>query len=102
MQFLNFCSGIEYICCNGEDDLVISENCKLINIVCPKIFLKRLDLQPLLASELGDSEKWIGSGEVMERLNFLKIGNAHNAIDDARNLAQALRLLIFENSLNPN
>ncbi len=23
MQFLNFCSGIEYICFNGEDDLVI-------------------------------------------------------------------------------
>lgn len=102
MQFLNFCSGIEYICFNGEDDLVIRENCNLNNIICPKIFLKGVDLQPLLASALGESEKWIASGEVMERLNFPKIGKPHNAIDDARNLAQALRLLIFENSLNPN
>ena len=38
MQFLNFCSGIEYICLNGEDDVVIRENCNLINIIFQKYF----------------------------------------------------------------
>ena len=92
-QFHEFCHKTDYLCYNGQDNLVLIENCRLNNIKCPGAFISGLNLQPILSSALKVSGKWITSGEIINHLNLPVTGKMHDALDDARSLATAIRYL---------
>ena len=91
-RFASFCEGCNgYLAANGRDDESFLANCSL-NHLAPTIHDERfVDLTPLLADALGCGEHELISNTLPARLGLTPVGRPHRALDDARNIAIALR-----------
>ena len=92
-NFKSFCDKADYLCWNGSDDAAILETCKINEIGHSKLLKGGINIQPLLAKALNLSENCITSGDITTQLGLPNIGKTHNALDDARSLAAAIRYL---------
>jgi inhibitor of KinA sporulation pathway (predicted exonuclease) len=79
---------------NGPDGDVLAENCRLHGII-PSVPLERFqNVRPFLASWLRKDEAEIDSHRLPELCGFSTPGRPHDALGDARAVAEALRLAL--------
>jgi inhibitor of KinA sporulation pathway (predicted exonuclease) len=78
---------------NGSDEQVLIENCQLAGLEFP--FPRRLfrDLRGWLAAATGTPESAADTARLPGLMGFARQGRAHDALDDARVVAEALRRL---------
>jgi inhibitor of KinA sporulation pathway (predicted exonuclease) len=86
--------------CYGRDDLIIAENAKLLGQSSTWNFPKSKNLRHWLA-EVGVPLSGIHSGELAAHVGSKAQGIAHDALTDARSLAEATRYLVSKGSPNP-
>jgi len=80
----------------GIDDEVIELNCRLNNMAFPFDAEFFQDVEPFIREALGKERRSFCSSDLPKLLGFLGPQLAHQAIDDARCLAEALRILRFK------
>lgn len=99
-RFAAFCDGAGLLCCNGDDDVVISENCRLQEISCPGVFKRPMvNLRPLFIETTGVSDRDLSSCDLSAYFGLTAAGASHTALADAREIAAALRHLDQARSL---
>lgn len=77
----------------GTDGDTLEHNCQLNGIpspFLPKLFLNARDI---INPHLGDRASKMESGRLPEAMGFEAPGQAHNAVDDCRCIAEALRII---------
>lgn len=84
---------VEAVFSNGGDEQVLLENCRLTGIDLPIPIEMFHDLRPALARASGAGMEEVDSSRLGEKLGFVTDGRAHDALDDARAVAEALRRL---------
>ena len=89
-EFAAFIASCPVIVSNGEDFDVIAENCRLCGLDFPFAPDRFLNISPVLAKLCGVGHH-VGSGELPGILPDVPQLGAHNALADARMVAQALR-----------
>jgi inhibitor of KinA sporulation pathway (predicted exonuclease) len=93
-RFAAFCDGAGLLCCNGDDDVVISENCRLQAISCPEVLRRpAYNLRPLFVETTGVSDSDLSSCDLSAHFGLTSAGASHTALADAREIAAALRHL---------
>ncbi len=89
--FRAFCDGARMVLANGTDDEVIAENCRLNGLPPPD--LPFVDAGPWISGRLGEP-RHVASWSLAGRLGLDLDVVAHDALDDARVIAAALRRLL--------
>ncbi len=80
----------------GYDGWVLEENCRLLGV---PFTLDRdcfFTITPMILSALEVEEETFMSSQLPELLGFPRPGRAHDAVGDARCIAEALRILLRE------
>ena len=95
-QFHAFCHRTDLTCYNGDDSIVIAENCDLHEIECPQLTPESINLRPLFSKLLKAAIGEVDSCELTNYLGLPSVGAFHDGLADARGIAAALRHLIDE------
>jgi inhibitor of KinA sporulation pathway (predicted exonuclease) len=98
-RFMDF-AGARKSFCYGRDDLIIAENAKLLGQSSTWSFAKSKNLRHWL-TEVGVPLSGIHSGELAAHVGSASQGVAHDALTDARSLAEAVRYLVTKGAPNP-
>ena len=98
-RFMEFAGGRKSYC-YGRDDLVIAENARLLGQEATWSFAKSKNLRHWL-TEVGVPLSGIHSGELSAHVGSTSQGIAHDALTDARSLAEAVRYLVPRGAPNP-
>jgi len=77
----------------GLDDLVLRENCGLTDIDYPFEANSTFNVNPLISRLTGIEGQLVNSGQLPEAMGFAAPGPRHQALYDARCVAEALRIL---------
>lgn len=85
--------GIDNVYSNGRDGEILMENCALYGISCPFDRNRFFNLRPVFSNAMGLPLSEIVSGNLPKILGFGDNGAAHNALFDARAVAEAARIL---------
>jgi inhibitor of KinA sporulation pathway (predicted exonuclease) len=93
-RFINFIGERPInIFCNGDDKIVIEENCKIYDIPFPSVIKQTFDLKNYFSEILGISRKECISGKLPELFGFKNNGKIHTGLGDARSISRALKHL---------
>ena len=88
-----FCSGSGLICCNGIDNEVLLENCRLNQLVVPDWLDAICNVDRMLARALHHTGPQIPSTMLPRRVGLSRPYRAHWALDDARAVAHSIAKL---------
>lgn len=91
-QFADFADGSPLMAL-GDDMEVLDENCALHNMLNPFTGTTFTNLRPVFASYLGQQPESFMSCELPQIFGFRPPGIRHQAVDDSRCIAEALRIL---------
>jgi len=91
LAFVNFAEGGR-LCSFGTDHIAVRENCVLHEKPAPKIFDVEVNLREYLLKRGIIKEDWFSS-DLPSRLGLDLQPSAHDALNDARAIASALRYL---------
>lgn len=80
----------------GYDGRVLEENCRLCGLPFTLDLGLFFSITPMFLGALGVDEKTFMSSQLPELLGFPRPGRAHDAVGDARCIAEALRILLRE------
>ncbi len=97
--FVEFVAGRKSFC-YGRDDKIIAENAKLVRQTTSWPGLTSTNLRDWLV-QVGVPLAGIHSGELASHVGAVSQGVAHNALTDARSLAEAVRYLVSKGAPNP-
>jgi inhibitor of KinA sporulation pathway (predicted exonuclease) len=78
----------------GYDGWVLEQNCRLCSVPFTLDLGYFFSITPIFVAALGVEERDFMSSQLPELLGFERPGRAHDAIGDARCIAQALRILL--------
>ena len=81
---------------NGGDEKVIEENCRIHDITFPSILKKSTDLKFYFSENLNMSQKHYTSAMLPELFGLSNHEKQHDALGDARSIAQVLRFLFLK------
>ena len=81
------------ILCNGDDIEVLEENCQIHSIPLPSVFTQLTDLRPYFSEGLEISQKDCISSALPELFGLNNFKKPHDALGDAKSIAQVLRFL---------
>ena len=96
-RFLAFADGAP-TCAFGRDDLVFAENFRLYGIAQPPLAVSYMNIAPWLRSH-GLNPRH--AGDVAEEAGVAFSGQKHDALFDARSVAQGIRTLVTRGAANP-
>ena len=80
----------------GYDGWVLEENCRLCGVPFTLDRDLFFSITPMILGALGVEEETFMSSQLPELLGFPRPGRAHDAVGDARCIAEALRILLRE------
>lgn len=86
--------------CYGRDDRIIAENALLLGRASIWNFAASVNLR-LWLEKVGVPLSGIHSGELAAHVGSVSQGKAHDALTDARSLAEAVRYLVGKGAPNP-
>lgn len=86
--------------CYGRDDLIIAENVRLLGLAADWSFPPSTNLRHWL-ERVGVPLSGVHSGELAAHVGASSQGRAHDALTDARSLAEAVRFLVAKGAPNP-
>jgi inhibitor of KinA sporulation pathway (predicted exonuclease) len=98
-HFLRFASGRPSFC-YGRDDRIIAENAALLGVRDLWSFDPSVNLRIWL-ERVGVPLAGVHSGELAAHVGSVSQGRAHDALTDARSLAEAVRYLVARGAPNP-
>lgn len=92
--FMTFVGGDGALpCCWGWDHIVLKENCRHHGITVPKALERAVNLVPYLGDVMGFGHKVPESSRLAAEVGLDQVGQAHDALDDARSIAAAIQHL---------
>ena len=86
--------------CYGRDDRIIAENAALLGMQDQWAFAPSVNLR-LWLEKVGVPLAGVHSGELAAHVGGASQGRAHDALTDARSLAEAVRYLVRKGAPNP-
>jgi inhibitor of KinA sporulation pathway (predicted exonuclease) len=98
-RFLGFAGGRPSFC-YGRDDRIIAENAALLGMQDQWTFEPSVNLR-LWLERVGVPLAGVHSGELAAHVGAVSQGRAHDALTDARSLAEAVRYLVRKGAPNP-
>lgn len=93
-KFTTFCEEADVLFVNGEDGIVIAENCQLHEMTCPATFQKTRNVRPSLKAALPAEKAEFTSSELASHFGLAPVGEAHDALADARGIAATIKYLL--------
>ncbi len=98
-RFLQFAGNETPLISNHEDYLVLEENCQLHQTTLPVEKTRFLNANPFLSHYTNTKE--VISSDLPSITGTTHAGKAHDALDDARAIAEAIRRISAANNLSP-